>query len=131
MYARLFGPTAFAAVMALSSAEAEENETVLVELQVVMQRHIDAQLIDGAMHRLDPDSGGVVRYYPTDAHSMIMAIGDDYVLCTDLATADGMSVPIDLYVTATNDGYRVYQTEIDNREMLEGLIEADLVARIR
>ncbi len=122
---------AVAGLLAPGAALADKDAADLAALQVVMQRHIDSQLIDGALHHLDLETGQVVRYYPTEAHAMVMAIGDDYILCTDLASTDGASVPVDFYVTPTDDGYRVYQTEIDNREPLRALIGKNQVERIR
>lgn len=120
-----------AGLSASGAALADKDAADLAALQVVMQRHIDSQLIDGALHHLDLETGNVVRYYPTEAHAMVMAIGDDYILCTDLASTQGASVPVDFYVTPTDDGYRVYQTEIDNREPLRALIDKNQVERIR
>jgi len=42
-----------AAATAFSSAAANESTAMLAELQVVMQRPVDAQLIDWAIHKLE------------------------------------------------------------------------------
>jgi len=131
MRVKPFAFAAFAALSPFTPVSADEQTSTLSELQAIMQRHIDSQLIDGAIQNLNLRSGKVSLYYPIETHSMVMAIGDDYILCTDLATAEGTKVPVDIYVTETEGGFRVYQTEINNREPLEKLIKADLVERIR
>jgi len=131
MHAKVFVFFGFAMAAIVGPVNADETAGTLSQLQVVMQRHIDSQLIDGAIHQRDLENGKVVRYYPVETHSMVMAIGDDYILCTDLKTTDGNSVPVDIYVTRSNGTFRVFQTEIDNREPLEDLIRAKLVERIR
>ena len=121
----------FALIITISPVDADEKTSLLSELQVSMQRHIDSQLINGAIHSLDLETGELSLFYPIETHSMVMAIDDDFILCTDLATLDGTKVPLDLYVTRTDDGFRVYQTEINNREPLEQLVKANRVERIR
>lgn len=120
-----------AAVMLAKPSHANETAVDLANLQVIMQRHIDSQLIDGAMHKIDFEDGTITEYYPTEAHPMVMAFGDDYILCTDLASKGGDAVPVDFYLTEADGTYRVYQTEIDNRQPLRGLMDKGLVKRVR
>ena len=116
--------------VAVSPAHADNTRT-MAELQVVMQRYIDSVLIDGAMHSVDFETGEVENYYPTEAHTMVMGLGDDYVLCSDLMNKEGESVPVDFYITETPNGFTVYQAEIDNRAPLMNLAKQGLVERIR
>ncbi|MDG1337053.1 MAG: hypothetical protein P8P53_13680, partial [Tateyamaria sp.] len=83
-----------------STARADQSVTLLAELQTVMQRHIEGQLIDGALRVRDLSSGDISLYYPTERHSMVMSIDEDYILCTDLVSESGESVPVDFYVTS-------------------------------
>lgn len=110
---------------------AQDDTAKIAELQVVMQRHIDSILIDGAIRSVDFETGNFQDFYPTGAHTMVMGLGTDYVLCSDLTTKEGASVPVDFYITETASGFSVYQTEIDNRAPLQSLIKQGLVERIR
>jgi hypothetical protein len=114
-----------------STARADQSVTLLAQLQTVMQRHIEGQLIDGALRVRDLSSGDISLYYPTERHSMVMSIDEDYILCTDLVSESGESVPVDFYVTSAGDDYFVYQTEINNRRPLEALMKKNLVERLR
>jgi hypothetical protein len=114
-----------------STARADQSVTLLAKLQTVMQRHIEGQLIDGALRVRDLSNGDVYLYYPTERHSMVMSIDEDYILCTDLVSESGESVPVDFYVTSAGDDYFVYQTEINNRRPLKALVEKNLVERLR
>ena len=114
-----------------STARADQSVTLLAELQTVMQRHIEGQLIDGALRVRDLSNGDVSLYYPTERHSMVMSIDEDYILCTDLVSESGEAVPVDFYVTSVGDDYFVYQTEINNRRPLKALVEKNLVERLR
>jgi hypothetical protein len=114
-----------------STARADQSVTLLAKLQTVMQRHIEGQLIDGALRVRDLSNGDVSLYYPTERHSMVMSIDEDYILCTDLVSESGESVPVDFYVTSAGDDYFVYQTEINNRRPLKALVEKNLVERLR
>jgi|SRR6056297_1404513 len=120
-----------AAFIMHSPALADNTTDLIAELQLTMQRHVDQSLIDGAIQRRDFETGDVIRYFPIDTHSMVMAMGEDYVLCLDLTTENGSSAPVDFYITETDSGFRVYQTEINNREALENLMSAGRVERIR
>lgn len=121
----------FGGFVACSSALADEKTDLIAELQLTMQRHVDQSLVDGAIQRRDFETGEVVRYFPIDTHSMVMALDEDYVLCLDLTTENGSSVPVDFYITETGSGFRVYQTEINNREVLENLMKAGRVERVK
>ena len=121
----------FSSFLSLSPALADDTTNLIAELQITMQRHVDQSLIDGAIQRRDFETGDVVRYFPVDTHSMVMALGEDYVLCLDLTTEDGSSAPVDFYIIQTDSGFRVYQTEINNREVLENLMRAGRVERLR
>ena len=114
-----------------STARADQSVNLLAQLQTVMQRHIEGQLIDGALRVRDLSNGDVSLYYPTERHSMVMSIDEDYILCTDLVSESGESVPVDFYVTSAGDDYFVYQTEINNRRPLKALVEKNLVERLR
>jgi hypothetical protein len=114
-----------------STARADQSVSLLAQLQTVMQRHIEGQLIDGALRVRDLSNGDVYLYYPTERHSMVMSIDEDYILCTDLVSESGESVPVDFYVTSAGDDYFVYQTEINNRRPLKALVEKNLVERLR
>jgi hypothetical protein len=114
-----------------STARADQSVSLLAQLQTVMQRHIEGQLIDGALRVRDLSNGDVSLYYPTERHSMVMSIDEDYILCTDLVSESGESVPVEFYVTSAGDDYFVYQTEINNRRPLKALVEKNLVERLR
>ena len=60
---------------------------------------------------------------------MIMASDDYFIVCADLLDADGGQFAVDNYMAATDRGYKVIRTEIDNRSELKELVGAGLVAQ--
>lgn len=67
-------------------------------LQAAMYQHVDSQLVNGAFFRLDIGSGNVEQLAVTEAHPMILRVGEHFVLCSDFRSAAGKDVPIDFYV---------------------------------
>ena len=121
---------AFAATIASAStsfASGEDRVSVRTELQVAMQRHVDRNLVEGAVLHIDLDSGDLMQFFPTAAHPMIMAGEDYFIVCADLVDAEGNQFDVDYYMAATARGYKVVRTEIDNRSELKGLVSAGLV----
>ncbi|MEM7670383.1 MAG: hypothetical protein AAF317_14795 [Pseudomonadota bacterium] len=110
-------------------AIAEDSSNLKIKLQASMQRHIDRNLVEGAMLMVDFTSGGLTKYYPTKAHPTVLA-GDGYfVLCADVWSADGASVPVDYYLVETQRGFKVIRTEVSNRGPLMAMMKAGDVRR--
>ena len=117
---------------ALAAPAAAKDTTVLkAELQAAMQRHIDRNVIDGALPYLDLESGEVTPLYPTEAHPMILTLGEGYVLCADLRTTEGVSRPVDFYMMPAGKRYKIVRTEIDNRPPLKALMQAGKAKRLK
>lgn len=49
-----------------------------------MQQHIQRSLVKDAILQLDAETGEIRSLYPTKAHPTIIAMGDNFILCTDL-----------------------------------------------
>lgn len=111
-------------------ASADEDARISAELQVAMQRHIDRSLVNGAILDIDLETGQLLELYPTTAHPMIMVGDGYYVLCADLATADGAQYEVDYYLAETERGFRVFRTEVDNRSVLRGLMGSGQVSAL-
>ncbi len=93
-----------------------------VALQALMQSHVDRNLVDGVYPNINLKTGKITDLVPAKSHTMIIAIGGGYVLCTDFRNSDGKAVNVDFYVTSRNGRFVVFQTEIGNREPLKKLI---------
>ena len=102
-----------------------------VRLQAAMQRHIDSLTIDGAVLHLDMASGEVIELFPTQAHPLIMTMGDHFVLCAELKDAAGRSLPIDLYVAAADGRFVTFRTEIGNRSPLQEMMKRGQVKPLK
>ena len=74
-------------------------------LQVAMQQHIDRQLVDGAYLRLEPESGDVVPLYPDTAHTIILEMGEHFVLCYDFRDGEGKAINVDFYLARTDASF--------------------------
>ena len=120
-------------VIALTPAVSAAADSTVdkTRLQAAMQQHIERQLVDGAILHLDTASGDVQTLYPTQAHPMILQMGEHFVLCSDLKDESGKSMPIDLYMAQKGKRFVVFHTEIDNRGPLKGLMKSGVVTRLR
>ncbi len=119
-------------ILSLISAGASAKETVdRARLQAAMQQHIERSLVDGAILHLDTETGKVRSLYPTQAHTMIIAMGDNFVLCTDLRDKAGNTMPLDLYMAPRGRSFTVFHTEIDNRAPLKTFMRKGLAKPLR
>lgn len=124
------------AVLALmltgASVSAAAKDTVArARLQAAMQQHIQQQVVDGAILHFDTDTGKVTPLYPTQAHPMVIAMGDHFVLCTDLRDKSGIAMPLDLYMTRKGRSFVVFHSEIDNRKPLQRLLKKGIAKPLR
>lgn len=92
------------------------------ELQSSLQRGIERQLVDGALQRVNPDTGQTELFYPLGAHEMIVQTDTHFVMCTDLRAADGSKVEVDFYLQADGAGFSLVHFEIDNRGPLRNMM---------
>lgn len=122
----------FLSLLSLVSTSAAANGTVdKARLQAAMQQHIERSLVDGAILHLDTDTGEVKALYPTQAHPMVIAMGDNFVLCADLRDKAGNTMPLDLYMAPSGRSYKVFHSEINNRVPLTKFIKKGLAKPLR
>ena len=121
-----------AIVMMAGGVLASEDTTNLkAELQSSLQRSIDRMLIDGAIQQVDMETGELTQFYPVDVHAMILTMGENYVMCSDLKTPEGKSVTVDYYLASKGNRYVIIQTEINNRKPLKALMKAGLAKKLK
>lgn len=119
----------FVSLLLSGTASAGTSEKAL--LQAAVQRHVDSQLVDGAVLNLDLETGEVTKLYPTRAHSMILTVGENYVLCVTLSDKNGNESLADIYMAPRDDTFVVIRTEIDNRDALAKLMKAGVAKRLK
>ena len=132
----LMAVTALATALLLPQAgTAKENTTALkAQLQAHLQRSIDRQLVEGAFMDLNLETGEMTPLYPVKAHPMVLRMGEDgnsFVLCSDLKSRDGKSVPVDFYMTRNGTRFTIIRTEIGNRAPLKALLKSGVAARLK
>jgi hypothetical protein len=115
----------------MSTVTAGERTVDKAKLQAAMQMHIQRNLVNGAILHLDTKTGDVRPLYPTQAHPMVIAMGENFVLCTDLRDKAGKARPLDLYMAPSGRSFTVFHTEIDNRAPLTKLIKKGLAKPLR
>ena len=98
-------------------------------LQVVMQQHIERHMVDGAYLSLEPDTGEVVPLYPDTAHTIIMTMGEHFVLCYDFRDQDGKAINVDFYLARNDTSFVVFHTAVEDRMMLKRLMKEGRVSR--
>lgn len=95
-----------------------------VRLQSDLQRHIYRSLVNGAFHTLDSKTGDVRALYPLVSHPLILQMGEYYVMCADFRDSEGNDVDVDFYLIKKPKGFQVFRAEIDNHELLEGMMKS-------
>lgn len=115
----------------MSTGTWAEGTVDKARLQAAMQQHIQRNLVNGAILHLDTETGDVRPLYPTQAHPMVIAMGDNYVLCTDLSDKSGKTLPLDLYMAPNGRSFTVFHAEIDNRAPLKKFMKDGLAKPLR
>lgn len=119
-------------LLTVASTSADAAGTVSkARLQAAMQQHIERHVVDGAILHFDIKTGEVKRLFPTQAHPMVLAMGDHFVLCADLRDRAGNSMPLDLYMAAKGRSFVVFHSEIDNRKPLQQLLKKGIARPVR
>lgn len=108
----------------INASHASALQETKVRLQSDLQRHIYRSLVNGAYHTLDSKTGDVRALYPLVSHPMILQMGEYYVMCADFRDSEGNNVDVDFYLIKKPKGYQVFRAEIDNHELLEGLMKS-------
>ncbi len=98
-------------------------------LQAAMQRYIDRQMVDGVFLYLNSESGEVRALHPVTADSVILRMGQHYVLCFDFRDDQGNDVNVDFYLARRDASYVVFHTTIDDRKLLKRLMGGGKVRR--
>lgn len=119
-------------LLATASVSAHADVTLdKARLQAAMQQHIQRHVIDGAILHFDAETGEVKPLYPTKAHPMVIAMGDHFVLCTDLRDKSGNEMPLDLYMARNGRNFVVFHSEINNRTPLQRLLKQGMARPLR
>ena len=100
-------------------------------LQAAMQSHVESQLVNGAVLKLDLETGDIHELYPTETHPMILTMGENFVLCMTLNDKSGQKYLADYYLAPKEDSFVVIRTEINNRDALTALLASGVVRRMK
>lgn len=114
----------FIMLLPVNHSFAAEVQETKVRLQSDLQRHIYRSLVDGAFHTLDSKTGEVRALHPLVSHPLILQMGDYFVMCADFRDSEGNDVDVDFYLIKKPKGFHVFRAEIDNHQLLEGLMDS-------
>ena len=115
---------AVAAFPPLAGAGAPLSSSELVELQAMLQTHIEDSLVEGALLDVNDSDGGLKAYYPTKAHPKIMSAGEFLILCADMVDDAGLQVMANFYVARGSHGYVVFETTFGDDPALAALMKS-------
>ena len=118
-------------IVAVSTSASAQGTVDKARLQAAMQQHIERHIVDGALLHFEAKTGAVKPLYPTQAHPMVIAMGDYFVLCTDLRDRAGNAMPLDLYMARKGRSYVVFHSEINNRTPLQKLMKKGIAKPLR
>ncbi|MFO1172472.1 MAG: hypothetical protein U1E49_16120 [Hyphomicrobiaceae bacterium] len=114
---------AFSVSITPAKAETEVPAAEAIGLQAAMQRHIEANLVDGALLHIDPVTGIVQSFYPAKAHPKIMQVGPYYYLCANFRDDAGTEVMVNFYVAKQSGKYVFFHTLFGEDEAFEAQFE--------
>ena len=117
-------------VIFAGSAHAKLSLNDKVLLQSVMQQHIEKSLVNGAFLHLDAASGSVRPLHQEAAHPIILRMGKYFVLCADFRDDSGDVVNVDFYLAPQSRSYVVFQSVVEDRKLLERLMNNGDVVRV-
>lgn len=123
-----------ALIVALFAALPAQGDVSLADralLQATMQRHIEASLVDGKFLHVNPSSGEIVGFDVDDAHPMILTHGEHFILCASFKDAKGAHVNVDFFVARRDNGFVVFNQQVDNREVVARLMKSGAAKRVR
>lgn len=116
---RLLAPLMLAFFVAAPAWAGDIPAEVQVRLQGAMQQHIDEVSVDGAYTFIDPATRTLRTVYPANVHPMVLPFGSDYFVCSALVDESGAEITADFLVRKVGDRYRVVQTILGDRPMVE------------
>lgn len=102
-----------------------------IQLQVTMKKAINARTVDGKFNYFDAETDSVVSLYPAKSHSMILKMGESYILCSDFRNESGKKVSIDFYVVRKDDSFAVIDTVIGNRDSIRRMMKKGAVVIVK
>ncbi len=105
-----------------SSWAADIPAELQVELQNLMLNYIDSIAPDGAYTYVDTENDGLKTVYPANVHPIIVPMGDDYFVCSEMIDEEGNSLTADFLVRRIDGEYRIVQTIMDDREAVMAAI---------
>ncbi|NDV01236.1 hypothetical protein [Pseudoroseicyclus tamaricis] len=107
-------------------ALAEISAEMRVALQGAMLSYVDSVLVDGAYTYLDPTADEMRTVYPANVHPMIVTVGDDYFVCSEMVTETGEQVTADFLVREVEGEWTVVQALLNDRASLETAMSKDM-----
>lgn len=119
-----------AIVMLSGPVYAKLSLTDKVLLQSAMQQHVERSMVGGAFLHLDAASGGVRALHQEEAHPMILRMGKYFVLCASFRDDDGEHVNVDFYLAPHEKSYVVFQSLVEDREILQHLMKKGDAVRV-
>jgi hypothetical protein len=118
-------------IVGVTAGASAQGTVDKARLQAAMQQHIERQKVNGAILHFDTETGVVKPLYPTQAHPMVIAMGEHFVLCADLRDKAGNAMPLDLYMARQGRSYVVFHSEINNRAPLQRLMKSGAARPVR
>ena len=94
-----------------------------VKLQTAMLTHVDAVVVDGAYTYVDTQTDRMTTVYPANVHPFVVAVGEDYFVCSEMINNEGDTVTADFLVRNVDGSHRVVQMIVNDREAVESAIK--------
>ena len=110
--------------------QAKLSLTEKVLLQSAMQQHVERSTVDGAFLHLNADSGEVRALQQEESHPMIIRMGKYFVLCASFRDEKGEHVNVDFYLAPQDKAYVVFQSLVEDREILLRLMKKGVASRV-
>jgi len=96
---------------------------VKTKLQSAMIAHVDDVSVDGAYTYLDTKTNAIETVYPANVHPMVLSMGADFFVCSEMINDKGDAVTADFLVRKVDGNYTVVQMIVNNRAALQAAMK--------
>ena len=123
--AKLAAAASVLALVTLSSARAETvSSNLRNELWQAVANYVDTQSGDGAYLVQNPVSDQVLIYDLSEAFTLVVQAGENFVLCSSFQTPEGKTTYMDFLIDRSHGEARVVDVFTGRRSITREMVEA-------
>ena len=129
LIAKLIAAVGATALLTVSSAQAETvSSNLRQELRQAVTTYIDAHSTDGKFLLRSPASGRTLAYGLSEAYTLVVKVGEKFVICSSFQTPEGKTTYVDFLIHRDNGMAQVVNVFAGRRSATRKMVEAQKLA---